>query len=141
MFFGFSLFVSIISFCKMLQIFRNYFQIYPTYLLKSLALPATPCCSLALPGLPNVTRHHPMSPEAPQTPPNVTRHHPMPPDTTQYPQIPPCAPRYHQIPGHPFTDRVLRLLAETSGARSRMAARTVGDVSRRFAALRGAPRG
>ena len=33
------------------------------------------------------------------------------------------------FPGHPFTDRVLRLLAETSGDRSRMTARTVGDVS------------
>jgi hypothetical protein len=44
------------------------------------------------------------------------------------------------FPGHPFTDRVLRLLAETSGDRSRMTARTVGDVSGGSAWLRVAPR-
>jgi hypothetical protein len=44
------------------------------------------------------------------------------------------------FPGHPFTDRVLRLLAEESGDRSRMTSRTVGDVSRRSARLRVTPR-
>ena len=44
-----------------------------------------------------------------------------------------------RIPGHPFTDRVLRLLAETSGDRSRIAARTDDDVSGGSGRLRATP--